>query len=74
MHGLIGDRLLRRFARRILELSEVTAPPEADSDQAEGEAAGKSEDRSIYTPPEHPDGTVHKTNAEAEAAHHHERT
>jgi len=26
----------------------------------------------IYTPPEHPDGTVHKTKAEADAAHHHE--
>ncbi len=25
----------------------------------------------IYTPPEHPDGTVHKTKAEAEADHHH---
>ncbi len=25
---------------------------------------------SIYTPPEHPDGTVHKTKAEAEAAEH----
>lgn len=27
----------------------------------------------IYAPPEHPDGTVHKTKAEAQAAHHHER-
>ncbi len=26
----------------------------------------------IYAPPEHPDGTVHKTKAEAEAAHHNE--
>jgi mannose-6-phosphate isomerase-like protein (cupin superfamily) len=26
---------------------------------------------SIYTPPEHADGTVHTTKAEAEAAHHH---
>ncbi len=26
----------------------------------------------IYTPPQHPDGTVHKTRAEAEAAEHHE--
>lgn len=25
----------------------------------------------IYTPPEHPDGTIHKTKAEAEAAEHH---
>jgi mannose-6-phosphate isomerase-like protein (cupin superfamily) len=25
----------------------------------------------IYTPPQHPDGTVHKTKAEAEAAEHH---
>lgn len=25
----------------------------------------------IYTPPEHPDGTVHKTKAEADAAEHH---
>lgn len=25
----------------------------------------------IYTPPEHPDGTIHKTKAEADAAHHH---
>jgi mannose-6-phosphate isomerase-like protein (cupin superfamily) len=25
----------------------------------------------IYTPPNHPDGTVHKTKAEAEAAEHH---
>ncbi len=25
----------------------------------------------IYTPPEHPDGTVHKTKAEAAAAEHH---
>lgn len=25
----------------------------------------------IYTPPEHPDSTVHKTKAEAEADHHH---
>ena len=25
----------------------------------------------IYTPPEHPDGTVHKTKAEADADHHH---
>jgi mannose-6-phosphate isomerase-like protein (cupin superfamily) len=25
----------------------------------------------IYSPPEHPDGTVHKTKAEAEAAEHH---
>ncbi len=25
----------------------------------------------IYTPPEHPDGTVHKTKADAEAAEHH---
>jgi mannose-6-phosphate isomerase-like protein (cupin superfamily) len=25
----------------------------------------------VYTPPEHPDGTVHKTKAEAEAAEHH---
>ena len=25
----------------------------------------------VYTPPEHPDGTVQKTKAEAEAAHHH---
>ena len=25
---------------------------------------------SIYTPPEHPDGTVHRTKAEAEAAEH----
>jgi mannose-6-phosphate isomerase-like protein (cupin superfamily) len=24
----------------------------------------------IYTPPEHPDGTIHETKAEAEAAHH----
>ncbi|MBP8974175.1 MAG: cupin domain-containing protein [Anaerolineae bacterium] len=24
----------------------------------------------IYTPPQHPDGTIHKTKAEAEAAHH----
>jgi len=24
----------------------------------------------IYTPPEHPDGTVHRTKAEADAAHH----
>jgi hypothetical protein len=24
----------------------------------------------IYTPPQHPDGTVHKTKAEAEAAEH----
>lgn len=24
----------------------------------------------IYTPPEHPDGTIHKTKAEAEADHH----
>lgn len=24
----------------------------------------------IYSPPNHPDGTVHKTKAEAEAAHH----
>jgi mannose-6-phosphate isomerase-like protein (cupin superfamily) len=27
----------------------------------------------IYTPPEHPDGTVHQTKAEAQAARHHER-
>lgn len=26
----------------------------------------------VYTPPEHPDGTVHHTKAEAMAAHHHE--
>lgn len=26
----------------------------------------------IYTPPQHPDGTVHKTKAEADAAEHHE--
>lgn len=26
----------------------------------------------IYAPPNHPDGTVHKTKAEAEAAEHHE--
>lgn len=25
----------------------------------------------VYSPPEHPDGTVHKTKAEAEAAEHH---
>jgi mannose-6-phosphate isomerase-like protein (cupin superfamily) len=25
----------------------------------------------IYTPPEHPDGTVHATKAEADAAEHH---
>ncbi len=25
----------------------------------------------LYTPPEHPDGTIHKTKAEAEAAEHH---
>jgi len=25
----------------------------------------------IYTPPQHPDGTVHKTKAEAEAGEHH---
>jgi mannose-6-phosphate isomerase-like protein (cupin superfamily) len=25
----------------------------------------------IYSPPEHPDGTVHKTKAEADAAEHH---
>ncbi len=25
----------------------------------------------IYTPPQHPDGTIHKTKAEAEAAEHH---
>ena len=25
----------------------------------------------IYTPPNHPDGTIHKTKAEAEAAEHH---
>jgi mannose-6-phosphate isomerase-like protein (cupin superfamily) len=25
----------------------------------------------VYTPPEHPDGTVQKTKTEAEAAHHH---
>ena len=25
----------------------------------------------VYTPPEHPDGTVHQTKAEAEAAEHH---
>ena len=25
----------------------------------------------IYTPPNHPDGTVHKTKAEADAAEHH---
>lgn len=25
----------------------------------------------IYSPPEHPDGTIHKTKAEAEAAEHH---
>jgi mannose-6-phosphate isomerase-like protein (cupin superfamily) len=25
----------------------------------------------VYTPPNHPDGTVHKTKAEAEAAEHH---
>jgi mannose-6-phosphate isomerase-like protein (cupin superfamily) len=25
----------------------------------------------IYSPPQHPDGTVHKTKAEAEAAEHH---
>ena len=24
----------------------------------------------IYTPPKHPDGTIHKTKAEAQAAHH----
>jgi mannose-6-phosphate isomerase-like protein (cupin superfamily) len=24
----------------------------------------------VYTPPNHPDGTVHKTKADAEAAHH----
>ena len=24
----------------------------------------------IYAPPEHPDGTIHKTKAEADAAHH----
>jgi mannose-6-phosphate isomerase-like protein (cupin superfamily) len=27
----------------------------------------------IYTPPEHPDGTVHKTKAEAQVAPHHKR-
>jgi mannose-6-phosphate isomerase-like protein (cupin superfamily) len=26
---------------------------------------------SIYTPPEHPDGTIHPTKAEADAAEHH---
>jgi len=26
---------------------------------------------SIYAPPEHPPGTVHKTKAEADAEHHH---
>lgn len=26
---------------------------------------------SIYSPPEHPDGTVHRTKAEADAAEHH---
>jgi mannose-6-phosphate isomerase-like protein (cupin superfamily) len=25
----------------------------------------------VYTPPEHPDGTIHKTKEEAEAAEHH---
>lgn len=25
----------------------------------------------VYTPPEHPDGTIHRTKAEAEAAEHH---
>ena len=25
----------------------------------------------LYTPPEHPDGTIHKTKAEADAAEHH---
>ena len=70
MRGLIGDRLLRHFAGRILDLPEATTPPEAEADQA----VGKSRDRSIDTPPEHPDGTIHKTEAEAEVAHHHERT
>jgi mannose-6-phosphate isomerase-like protein (cupin superfamily) len=27
---------------------------------------------SIYTPPEHPDGTIHATKAEADAAEHHD--
>jgi hypothetical protein len=66
MRGLIGDRLLRRFAGRILELSEVTAPPEADSNQADGETPDSSNKRSLYTPPVHPDKTVHERRAEAE--------
>jgi mannose-6-phosphate isomerase-like protein (cupin superfamily) len=34
-------------------------------------AAGPLRLYTIYTPPQHPDGTVHKTKAEAEAAEHH---
>jgi hypothetical protein len=73
MHGLIGDRLLRRFAGRIQQLSEVTAAPEADSNLADGEAADSSDNGSLYVPPERPDSTVCQTKAEAEAAEQRER-
>jgi hypothetical protein len=42
--------------------------PESASDHIDGETADLSNKRSLYTPPEHSDTTVHETQTEAEVA------
>lgn len=49
--------------------SAVVIPAGSQHDVINGEE-GKMKLYTIYTPPEHPEGTVHETKAEAEAAEH----
>jgi hypothetical protein len=73
MRGLIGDRLLKRFAGYNRHSPEQEAVPEAASDHADGEAASSSANRSIGLPPAHPVGANLVTKPEAEAAERHDR-
>lgn len=49
----------------------VVVPAGAYHNVINASSAKKLKLYTVYTPPEHPDGTIHKTKEEAEAAEHH---
>jgi mannose-6-phosphate isomerase-like protein (cupin superfamily) len=66
-----GKALLDGQEYRLEDGSAIVIPAGTEHNVINTSATEALKLYTIYTPPEHPDGTIHKTKAEADAAEHH---
>lgn len=66
-----GKAILDGKEYKLVDGSAVVIPAGTEHNIVNTSAKEAMKLYTVYTPPQHPDGTIHKTKAEADAAEHH---